>query len=81
MMLLGYSLYQGLSDSMYLVLAIQFLWVCTVLLLVRSRVNQKRFKSEEAQDAFLADVGGMLEAGDFEGAAEYVDGIIADLPR
>ncbi len=26
MMLLGYSLYQGLSDSMYLVLAIQFLW-------------------------------------------------------
>ncbi len=59
---------------MYLVLAIQFLWGVYCALLVRSRVNQKRFKSEEAQDAFLADVSGMLEAGDFEGAAEYVDG-------
>ncbi len=37
-------------------------------------MNQKRFKSEEAQDAFLDDVSGMLRAGDFEGAAEYVDG-------
>lgn len=74
MMLLGYSLYQGISDSMYLVLAIQMLWGLYCVLLVWLRVNQKRFKSEEAQDAFLDDVDGMVRAGDFEGAQEYVEG-------
>jgi biopolymer transport protein ExbB len=72
--LLGYSLYQGLSDSMYLVLALQGLWGLYCVVLVWNRVNQKRFKSEEAQDAFLDDVEEMLNAGDFQGTLEYCEG-------
>jgi biopolymer transport protein ExbB len=80
-MLLGYSLYQGLSDSMYAVLALQGLWGLYCVVLVWNRVNQKRFKSEEQQDAFLDDIEEMVASGDFEGAAEYVEGDVRGLPQ
>jgi len=81
MMLFGYSLYQGLSDAMYGVLAIQALWGMYCVVLVWNRVNQKRFKNEEQQDAFLDDVEEMVEAGDFNGAAEYCEGDVRGLPQ
>jgi len=71
--ILGYSLYQGLSDSMYAVLAIQGLWGLYCVVLVWNRVNQTRFKSEDAQDSFLDDVDEMVVAGDFDGVTEYCD--------
>jgi biopolymer transport protein ExbB len=81
MSLFAYSLYQGLSDSMYVVLAIQALFGLYCIILVWNRVNQKRFKSEEAQDAFLDDVTEMVSAGDFEGASEYCEGDQRGLPQ
>ena len=81
MMLFGYSLYQGLSDSMYGVLAIQALWGMYCVVLVWNCVNQKRFKNEELQDAFLDDVEEMVVAGDFNGAAEYCEGDVRGLPQ
>ncbi len=43
-------------------------------MIVWTRVNHKRFKSEEAQDVFMDDVEQMLTQGDFEGVIEYCDG-------
>jgi len=72
--LLGYSLYNGLSDGMYVILAIQALWGLYCVVLVWNRVKQTRFKDEESQDAFLDDVEEMISAGDFEGVKGYCEG-------
>ncbi|MDA7893498.1 MotA/TolQ/ExbB proton channel family protein [Rhodopirellula sp.] len=68
------SLFEIISNATYGALAGVALWGLYCIVIVWSRVNQKRFKSEEEQDFFMDDVEQMLTGGDFEGIAEYCDG-------
>ena len=73
-MLSAMSLFEIISNATYGALAGVALWGLYCIVIVWSRVNQKRFKSEEEQDFFMDDVEQMLTGGDFEGIAEYCDG-------
>jgi biopolymer transport protein ExbB/TolQ len=75
------SLYDIISNSTYLALAAVALWGLYCIVIVWTRVNQKRFKSEEEQDVFMDDVEQMLGAGDFDGTAEYCDGDPRAIPQ
>jgi biopolymer transport protein ExbB/TolQ len=75
------DLFDVISSTTYLALAAAALWGLYCIVIVWTRVNQKRFKSEEAQDVFMDDVDQMLSQGDFEGAAEYCDGDSRALPQ
>jgi len=81
MLLAEYSLYQIISDSTYAVLGAIALWGLYSIVIVWTRVSQKRFKSEDAQDSFLDDVEELVIAGDFEGATEYIDGDVRAIPQ
>lgn len=72
--MLAASIFDLISNSTYAVLALIALWGIYCIVIVWSRVAQKRFKDEDAQDAFLDDVEEMLRDGDFEGVTDYVDG-------
>ncbi len=75
------SLYDIISNSTYGVLAAIALWGIYCIVMVWTRVSQKRFKDEDTQDAFLDDVEEMVRVGDFEGAAEYCDGDARAIPQ
>ncbi len=75
------SLFDIISNGTYFALASVALWGLYCIVIVWTRVNQKRFKNEEQQDAFMDDVEQMLEAGDFEGTAEYCDGDPRAIPQ
>jgi len=81
MLLAEWSLFGILSQLTYLVLAMVALWGLYCIVIVWTRVNQKRFKSEEEQDVFMDDVEQMLEAGDFQGTAEYCTGDSRAIPQ
>ncbi|MDE0862505.1 MAG: MotA/TolQ/ExbB proton channel family protein [Rubripirellula sp.] len=74
MLLAAMSLFVIISNATYGALAGVAIWGLYCIVIVWSRVNQKRFKSEEEQDFFMDDVEQMLSGGDFEGIAEYCDG-------
>ena len=74
MLLAEMSLFEIISHATYGALAGVALWGLYCIVIVWSRVKQKRFKSEEEQDFFMDDVEQMLTGGDFEGIAEYCDG-------
>jgi biopolymer transport protein ExbB len=74
MLLAAMSLFVIISNATYGALAGVAIWGLYCIVIVWSRVNQKRFKSEEEQDFFMDDVEQMLTGGDFEGIAEYCDG-------
>ncbi len=76
-----YGIYNMIGDSTYGALAIVALWGLYCIVIVWTRVNQKRFKSEDQQDAFLDDVEQMLVAGDFEGVTEYCEGDTRAIPQ
>ncbi len=80
-MLLAASLYDIISNGTYGALAAVALWGIYCIVIVLSRVSQKRFKNEDAQDAFLDDVEEMIVAGDFNGVAEYVEGDARAIPQ
>ena len=75
------SLFDIISKATYFALAAVALWGLYCIVIVWTRVNQKRFKSEEEQDAFMDDVEQMLDSGDFEGVAEYCDGDPRAIPQ
>ena len=77
MLVAEWSLFDIISNTTYLALAGVALWGLYCIVVVWTRVNQKRFKTEDEQDAFMDDVEQMLGAGDFEGARQYC----ADDPR
>jgi biopolymer transport protein ExbB len=81
MLLAEMSLYDIISNSTYGALAAVALWGLYCIVIVWTRVNQKRFKSEEEQDLFMDDVEQMLGACDFDGAAEYCDGDPRAIPQ
>ncbi len=81
MLLAEMSLYDIISNSTYFALAAVALWGLYCIVIVWTRVNQKRFKTEEEQDVFMDDVEQMLDAGDFEGAAQYCEGDPRAIPQ
>ena len=81
MLLAEMSLYDIISNSTYGALAAVALWGLYCIVIVWTRVNQKRFKTEEEQDLFMDDVEQMLGAGDFDGTAEYCDGDPRAIPQ
>ena len=81
MLLAETSLYDIISNSTYFALAAVALWGLYCIVIVWTRVNQKRFKTEEEQDVFMDDVEQMLDAGDFDGAAQYCEGDPRAIPQ
>ncbi len=74
MFLAEMSLFDIIANATYFALAAVALWGLYCIVVVWTRVAQKRFKNEAEQDAFLDDVEQMLNAGDFDGVLEYCDG-------
>lgn len=81
MLLAETSLFDIISNSTYGALAAVALWGLYCIVIVWTRVNHKRFKSEEEQDVFMDDVEQMLVAGDFDGTADYCDGDGRAIPQ
>ena len=81
MLLAEIDLFQIISMTTYGALAAAALWGLYCIVIVWTRVNQKRFKSEESQDVFMDDVEQMLVAGDFEGTIEYCEGDPRAIPQ
>lgn len=74
-------MYDIIASSTYLALALIALWGLYCIVVVWTRVAQKRFKSEAEQDHFLDDVEGMMRAADFEGVREYCAGDQRAIPQ
>jgi biopolymer transport protein ExbB/TolQ len=70
MLLLGASVFDIISNSIYLVLAVVALWGLYCIVVVWSRVKAKRFRTEAEQEAFLEEVEGAVAAGKFDLAAQ-----------
>jgi biopolymer transport protein ExbB/TolQ len=79
--LADFDLYKLIGDSTYGALAVVALWGLYQIVVVWTRVAQKRFKTEEQQDVFMDDCEQMLKAGDFEGVEEYCHGDIRAIPQ
>lgn len=75
------SVYELISNSTYFALAAVALWGLYCIVIVWTRVGQKRFKNEDTQDAFMDDIEQMLVEGDFEGVTEYCDGDTRAIPQ
>lgn len=69
-----------IGNASYLVLAGVALWGAYYVVLVLSRVNAKRFKTEEAQDAFLDSIEEDLRRGDFDTVLKTCEGQQKALP-
>ncbi len=80
-MLLATNLFEIISNATYFALAAAALWGLYCIVVIWTRVGQKRFKSEEEQDAYLDGVEEMLAAGDFDGTLEYVEGDTRAVPQ
>jgi biopolymer transport protein ExbB/TolQ len=80
-MLLATNLFEIISNATYFALAAAALWGLYCIVVIWTRVGQKRFKTEEEQDTYMDDVEAMLSSGDFEGTLEYVDGDPRAIPQ
>lgn len=81
MLLAEIDLFDIISTTTYGGLAAAALWGLYCIVIVWTRVNHKRFKSEDAQDVFMDDVEQMLGQGDFDGVVEYCDGDTRAVPQ
>lgn len=77
----GVNLYTIISNSTYLALGAVALWGLYCIAVIWTRVGNKRFKNEAAQDDFLDELEPTLLAGDFEGAAELCEGDSRAIPQ
>jgi biopolymer transport protein ExbB/TolQ len=75
------NLFVLISNATYLALAAVALWGLYCIAVVWTRVSQKRFKSETAQDAFLDEVEPSLRAGQFDNVTEFCDGDNRAVPQ
>lgn len=75
------DLYTLISNSTYGGLAAAALWGLYQIVIVWTRVSQKRFKTEEQQDVFMDDCEQMLNVADFEGVEEYCHGDVRAIPQ
>jgi biopolymer transport protein ExbB/TolQ len=75
------DLYSLVGKATYTVQAMIALWGTFCVIVVWRRVAQKRFVSEEAQDAFLDQISKSLSQGDFDGAASLCEGDQRAVPQ
>jgi biopolymer transport protein ExbB/TolQ len=68
------SVFDILGNLMYLALFLQALWGFYCVVLVWMRVDQKRFKDEEQQRAFLEAIEEPLAKGDYETVQKICEG-------
>ena len=68
------------GNSCYFALAAVALWGIYFVVLVITRVGRKRFKTEEAQDAFLDSIEPDLRRGDFDAVISACEGDTKALP-
>lgn len=70
-----------MDDLCYVFLALNALWGLFCVIVVWRRLGQLRFKSEELQAEFLSQLEGPLKHGDFESAAQLIEGDPRALPQ
>lgn len=75
------NLFVLISNATYAALAAVALWGLYCIVIVWTRVGQKRFKSESRQDEFLDEVEPSLRAGDFDSVAEFCEGDTRAVPQ
>ncbi|QDV65579.1 MULTISPECIES: MotA/TolQ/ExbB proton channel family protein [Crateriforma] len=80
-MVLATSLFDIISNSTYLALAAVALWGIYCIVLVWTRVNQKRFVSEDEQDAYLDEVVPLLESGQFDAVLDHCEDDARAIPQ
>jgi len=68
------SVFAILGNVMYLALGLVALWGAFCLVVVWTRVREKRFRNEDAQTEFLDTVDEKMVAGDYESVEEFLDG-------
>lgn len=61
------------GNAIYLAMAISAVYGLYCIIVLMRRVKQKGFPGREAADAFLDDVGELLEKNDFEGVTDACD--------
>lgn len=66
---------------MYIVLALIALWGAFCVTMVWLRVGQKRFRSEEEQDAFIQAIEGPLVEGNFDAVEQICAGDVRAMPQ
>ncbi len=81
MLFAAMTIFDMIGQATYWALGLAALWGLYSATVVWARVNQKRFKNEDAQDVFMDDVEQMLTAGDFDGVAEYCQGDNRAIPQ
>jgi biopolymer transport protein ExbB/TolQ len=75
------QLYTFIGNLTYAAQAIVAFWGTFCVIVVWRRIREKRFKSEDAQNAFLGEVGRSLSKGDFDAAASQCDGDPRAVPQ
>jgi biopolymer transport protein ExbB len=75
------ELYTFVGNLTYGAQAIVAFWGTFCVIVIWRRVAQKRFKTEEAQTAFLDDLTRSLAKGDFEGASAQCNGDPRAVPQ
>jgi biopolymer transport protein ExbB len=70
-----------LEDASYGFLALNFLWGLYCVILIWRRILQLRFRSLEAETAFVEEIEGLLKARDYNAATERCDYDFRALPR
>ena len=74
-------MFELISNATYGALAAVALWGLFCIVIVWTRVKNKRFKTEDQQDLFMDDINQMLEQGDFEGISDYCNGDQRAIPQ
>ena len=74
------AVFNLVGRASYVALAAVALWGAYFVVLVMTRVNRKRFKTEDAQDAFVESIEGELKRGDFDAVLKACEGQTKALP-
>lgn len=74
MILAAMNVFAILGNLMYMMLALLALWGAFCVVMVWSRVREKRFRSEDEQSEFLDALDKPLQQGDFDGAETLLEG-------
>ncbi len=80
-MVLATTLFDVIASSTYLALGLVAFWGIYCIVVVWTRVGQKRFASEEEQDAYLDEIEPLLESGQFDAALERCEGDSRAIPQ
>ncbi len=70
-----------IANAIYFVLAGVALWGAFCVIMVWTRVSQKRFRNEEEQDALLDQIEPLMKSGDFGSVEAQLDGDLRAVPQ